>query len=350
MSNYILAGAIKGTFKDQSTGQIIWNTRTLQESALSLSTSNEMIRGGLSNPVLGQYFYDAMLEANITDALFDLGYMASIVGGNVSVGGNALTEEAVTVTTANTITVTGTPETWQSVGTIGWYSIQGSDTVKTPITFVGQDATVQNLPVGTKLCVTYMNANSSAKQFIIPSSYIPKEGVYELEAALFNAGSDTNTSSSQVGKLIVTIPRFQLTGNTDLSITSSGASTTNLSGTALASYANVEGCTGLGQYATMQVVLFDGDWTDGLIAMAVNDADFTLATNGTQTLSLIGIYDDGSSGLIDNANLTFTSGTTATATVSTAGVVSAVASGTSDIKIVATNKTSIEAYAKVTVS
>lgn len=349
MSKYILAGAIKGMFMSK-TGQMIFTTQTTQENTFSISVDSEDIRGGLANPLLGRYFYNSIMEASITDALFSLDYLASVVGGEVTVGGDAITDETVTVTTANTITVTGTPVDWQGVGTIGWYRTPDSDTYTT-ITFTGKNATVANLPVGTTVCVQYIATNDALKEFTVPSSIIPKEGVYIVKGALFSAGSEGNTQSSQVGELIVTVPRFQLSGSTEISMSSSGASTTTLNGSALASYSgSTNSCSDIGKYATIQEVIYGANWYDSLVAMAVNDADFTMNANDTKTLEVIGIYEGGSTGVIDNANLTFTSGTQATATVANTGIVTAVASGTSNIKIVATGKTEIEAIATVTVS
>ena len=69
---------------------------------------------------------------------------------------------------------------------------------------------------------------------------------------LFAAGSDTQSlsTSSQVGELIVDIPRFQFAGNVELSLSSSGAATSNLSGSALASY-TTNNCNDMGTYGTI---------------------------------------------------------------------------------------------------
>ena len=79
-----------------------------------------------------------------------------------------------------------------------------------------------------------------------------------------------------------------------------------------------------------------------------------MTVGGTETLSIVGFYDDGKHTTALNSNLTFTSGTTATATVSNAGVITAVAAGTSQIKVVATATSDwtnpVECYAQVTVT
>lgn len=60
-----------------------------------------------------------MLEANITDALFDMNYIALNAGGSITVGGETLVTESVKTTSANTITVTGTPVAFGNAGTVG---------------------------------------------------------------------------------------------------------------------------------------------------------------------------------------------------------------------------------------
>ena len=91
-------------------------------------------------------------------------------------------------------------------------------------------------------------------------------------------------------------------------------------------------------------------WDDTLTALAVVGSNITLAKNATTTLQVQGLYQGGITGIVNNANLTFTSGTTSVATDSNAGVVTAVATGTSIITIVDTTNNAIVTYAQVTVS
>ena len=130
-----------------------------------------------------------------------------------------------------------------------------------------------------------------------------------------------------------------------------GAATSALSGNALAVDSTGNSCNSSGIYAYIAVTQTNGNWYDELQYIAVDGAQFTLAENGTKTLQVIGIYKGGKTGVIDNANLTFTSGTVATATVGAhTGVVTGVNDGTAQIHIVVTDKPAIDAYASVTVA
>ena len=356
MDKYILAGVgtIEAFSQSSTSPQKIFTSQTLQESGLTTNVTAEDIRGGLSNPLLGRYFHDSVLEANITDALFDLNYIALNVGGEIAPGGDTLKTEAIEITTADTITVQGTPVPFGNAGTVGWVTIEGQDDWQ-PITFTGQTATASGFPVGTKVCVRYNAEVNTLKKFVIPSSVIPSEVHLIMTYPLFAAGSDTQSlsTSSQVGELIVDIPRFQFAGNVELSLSSSGVATSNLSGSALASY-TTDKCKDMGTYGTIKMNIFGGNWYDDLVSMAVEDAEFEIASGDTKTLKITGIFNSGGTvmtGVIDNANLTFTSKDTAVVTVgANTGVVTGVGAGEADIEIKVTEKPEIACYAEATVT
>ena len=351
MAKYILAGVgtIEAFSQSATSPRKIFTSQTLQESGLSISVTAEDIRGGMSNPLLGRYFHDSMLECNITDALFDLNYLAQNVGGEVHFSSDALVTEPVTTTVDGEITITGTPVAFGSAGTVGWYTIQGQENWQ-PITFVGQTAQATGLTAGTEICVQYNAQDNGMEYFTISSAIIPNEVHMIQRYPLFNAGADATalSASSQVGELIVDIPRFQFAGNVELSLSSSGAATSALSGSALAVY-TTENCNDMGMYATVKLHLFEGNWYDKLTAMAVDGADIDMTSGDTKALKVIGIFEGGT-GVIDNANLTFTSSSESVATVSTDGVVTAVGEGNAQIEIVATDKPSVMCYANIDVT
>ena len=350
MSNYILAGV--GTieaFTQSSTQPIkIFTSKTLQESGISISVTAEDIRGGLSNPLLGRYFHDSILEANITDALFNLQYLALNVGGEVVVGGSSLVTETV-VGGSGTLTVQGTPAAFGNAGTVGWYTIAGQEEWS-PLSCKGQGATVDGVTSANTYCVRYNATDAGIQEFTVPSAIIPSEVHLVMTYPLFAGGTNVEqiSTSSQVGELIVDIPRFQFSGTAELSLTSSGAATSNLSGSALASYTTAN-CNDMGTYGKIKQKIYGGNWYDDLVAMAVDGGDFSLAVNATKTLKVIGIFKNGT-GVLDNANLTFTSAATATATVSTAGLVTGKAAGSTTITIAVTAKPAMAATVATTVT
>lgn len=350
MSNYILAGVgtIEAFTQSSTQPTKIFTSKTLQESGISISVTAEDIRGGLSNPLLGRYFHDSILEANITDALFNLQYLALNVGGQVVIGGSSLVTETVTAG-SGTLTVQGTPVAFGSAGTVGWYTLAGQENWA-PLTFSGKTATVADVTEGGTYCVRYNANDSSIQEFVVPSAIIPSEVHLVMTYPLFAGGTSPEaiSTSSQVGELIVDIPRFQFAGNVELSLTSSGAATSNLSGSALASYTTAN-CNDMGTYGTVKQKIYGGNWYDDLTTIAVDGGNFSIANGATKTLKVIGIFKNGT-GVLDNSKLTFTSSASSTASVTNAGVVTGAGTGSANITITVTDKTSVATMVGVTVT
>ena len=349
MSNYILAGVgtIEAFTQSSTQPTKIFTSKTLQESGISISVTAEDIRGGLSNPLLGRYFHDSILEANITDALFNLQYLALNVGGEVVVGGSSLVTETVTAGNGS-LTVQGTPVAFGAAGTVGWYTPAGQEDWA-PLTFEGKVATV-DVTSGSDYCVRYNADDSSIQEFVVPSAIIPSEVHLVMTYPLFAGGTSPEaiSTSSQVGELIVDIPRFQFAGNVELSLTSSGAATSNLSGSALASYTTAN-CNDMGTYGTVKQKIYGGNWYDELTTIAVDGGNFSIANGAKKTLKVIGIFKNGT-GILDNSKLTFTSGQSSTASVDNKGVVTGAAAGSTNITITVTGKTSIATMVGATVT
>lgn len=349
MSNYILAGVgtIEAFTQSSTQPTKIFTSKTLQESGISISVTAEDIRGGLSNPLLGRYFHDSILEANITDALFNLQYLALNVGGEVVIGGRSLVTETVTAG-SGTLTVQGTPVAFGAAGTVGWYTPAGQKDWA-PLTFEGKVATV-GVVAGSDYCVRYNANDSSIQEFVVPSAIIPSEVHLVMTYPLFAGGTSPEaiSTSSQVGELIVDIPRFQFAGNVELSLTSSGAATSNLSGSALASYTTAN-CNDMGTYGTVKQKIYGGNWYDDLTTIAVDGGNFSIANGANKTLKVIGIFKNGT-GVLDNSKLTFTSSASSTASVTDAGVVTGASAGSANITITVTDKTSIATMVGVTVT
>lgn len=352
---FILAGVGDISLFDQGTGEIIVTSKTLTDSGINFSVTAEDIRGGRANAILGKYFHDTAMELTLTDALFSLEYLALNVGGTITASSNVFTTEQITTTVADSITVSETPQIFGTVGTIGWYRLPSSDNW-TKITFdaTTKTAVVPNVPVGTTVCVKYIHNDASASQFVVSSAFIPDQVHAVLTLPLFKAtvGSDSSyTSSSKVGEVQVDIPNFLLAGAQELSLSSSGAATTNLSGSALASYTGNEGCDDDGYYAILKQVVYNKDEFADVKAIVIADSDIDLAPDETQTLEVYALYSGVKAPrLLENSKLTFTSSDDTYASVSESGVVTGVADGTANIEVVVTSKPALNAMAVVTVT
>ena len=350
---FILAGVGDIQLFDQSTGEIIVTSKTLTDSGINFSVTAEDIRGGMANAILGKYFHDTAMELTLTDALFSLEYLALNVGGTITASSDVLTMEQVTTSVADTITVTGTPKNFGALGTIGWYSIAGKDNWS-KITFEGQSATISGLAEGTTVCVKYIATDASAEQFVVSSAFIPDQVHAILTLPLFKStqGSDASfTSSSKVGEVQVDIPNFLLAGAQELSLSSSGAATTALSGSALATYTGQEGCSDAGYYAILKQIVYNKDeWAD-VKAIVIADSDIDLIVDETQTLEVYALYSGVKAPrLIEASKLTFASSDDTVAEVDVTGKVTAKAVGSANIEVVVTGHSDLNAMAVVTVT
>jgi len=349
---YILAGVGTAELIDKTSGDIVATSKTLVNSGMSFSVTANDIRGSLGNKLLGQYFSDASMSITLEDALFDLNYLSLNTGGTISVGGDTMTTEQITTTVANTITVTSTPQSFLSLGAIGWYSIAGSE-VWTKITFSGLNATVTGLASGTTVCVKYVKEDVVSEQFTVASAFIPTQCYLLLTLPLFKTGLDTNTysASSKVGEVQVEVPTYQLSGNQELSLTSSGTTTSSISGQALASVTGATSCDSSGDYAYIKKVIFGQDEFANVKSIVVEDSDIDLAVGGTQTLVLYKMFFGNIlPSLLANSKCTFTSSAVGVATVSSAGLCTGVSAGTATITCVVTGHTDLVATATVTVA
>lgn len=351
MAKYILAGVGNIDLYSQG-GDLIATSQTLTEDSISVEVTGEDVRGGQSNPLLGRYFHDSSFTMTLRDALFSLEYLALNVGGTIEIGGNILTTEEVTIATENTITVSGTPVELFNWGVVGYYRIAGeSDWQK--ITFTGKNAATTNLPVGTVVCVKYNTQNSGMRQFVVPSNMIPAECTAILTIGLFKADNETKVadSSSRVGSLVIELPRYQFSGSQELSLTSDGVATTDLTGSALAVYTGTS-CKDNGYYAVIKEVISGAKWTDGLKALAVaNGGEISVAQSGTETLQVYAVYGGiVASSIVDNTKLTFTPDNETYFTVDNTGKITAKSTaGKANLKIVATDKPEVEAVVSVEV-
>ena len=355
MWKFVLASVGTVQFFDQSSGDLIVTSKTLVDSGINFSVTAEDIRGGMANALLSQYFHDSAMGLTLTDALFSLEYMALNVGGTIQTGADVLTLEQVTTTEANKITVKETPQKFGNFGVIGWYSLLSEDNW-TKITFDAdtKTANVPNLPQGTTVCVKYTKTDASAEQFVVSSAFIPAQVYGVLTLPLFKSGTEEKqfSNSSKVGEVQVVIPNFIFSGAMDLSLTASGATTTPLSGNALATFTGLEGCdSNGGYYAYVKQVTYNKDEFADVKAIVVADANVELKVGEKQMLQIYAIYSGiKAPKLIDNSKLTFTSSSDTFASVKPTGEVEAKAEGHADIEVVVTGKPSLQTAAVVTVS
>lgn len=353
-TKFVLASVGTVQLIDQSTGDLIVTSKTLVDSGINFSVTAEDIRGGMANALISQYFHDSAMELTLTDALFSLEYLALNVGGTIQAGADVLGLESIVVDTANKITVAEIPKPFGTLGTIGWYSLQGEDNW-TKITFNPETKTAEvgNLPVGSKICVKYTKTDSSAEMFTVSSSFVPSQCVAILTLPLFKSGTNATqfSNSSKAGEVQVEIPNFILSGSVNLALTSAGATTTALSGRALATYVGGDCESQEGYYAHLKQVTYNKDEFADVKSIVVADSSIDLAIGEKQILEVVAIYGGIKAPKnIENSKLTFVSSATNVAEVSENGEITGLAQGTSVIDVVVSGGSHPDLIAKAVVT
>lgn len=348
---YVIAGVGSAELIDKTSGEKVADANTLVNSGMNFTVTAEDIRGGLANKLLAQYFHDSGLAITLEDALFDLNYIAINTGSTISVGGDVMTTEQVT-STLNTITVTGTPRPFLGLGTIGWYQVVGT-TSWTKITFTGSVASL-NIASGETVCVRYVVADTISEQITVSSTFIPDQCYMLLTLPIFKTGLDTTvySSASRVGEIQVEVPTFQLSGSMDMSLTSSGTTTSSISGNALASTVSGAGCNSDGVYANIKKIIFNQDEFANVLGIVVLGSDVDLAVDDTETLTVLKYYGGKiANSVVDNSKLSFTSTATGVCTAGLhTGLLTAISEGSATIEIFVTTVPTLTATATVTVT
>lgn len=324
-----------------SQSQLLFTSKALTDSSISIGVTAEEIRGGKGNKLIGRFFHDSTFGLELQDALFNLEYIAHNVGSQIVSGeGSVLKEEQITATGTGALTVTGTPADFLNQGTIGWISEPGSDEWAT-FTFSGSSATGVTLTDGSALvsgdtyCVKYMN-EVTCDEIVVPADFVPDEVTVILKGDLYKAskGNDVSTSSI-VGHIEIEVPRFQLNGTMDIALNSSGASQIPFAGQALVTTDGAEGCESGGYYARIKRFDEGALWYDNLIAFAIEGNDsISIEAGATKVLRIYGVYSNGSSKLIDASKLSLTLSSTGLGTI-TNGVYTAGSSATTGTLTVA---------------
>ena len=319
---------------------------TLMDTSIETTLSNTDVRAGQGNQLQYIYYHTAEMNITINEAQFSLPYLALNVGSSITTGANVWTTETVTIENGAG-TVAGTPLPVASTTLYGWVTDKNSNTER--VVFNGSSFNMSDSNYNGDVCVRYYAADASAQQITVYADMLPSTIRLVMEAQLCSSDSTTN----RIGTLQVEVPKASMTGAFTLSMTPDSVAQTPLTVRAL-SYTptNNGGCTANRPvYAEITEILFNRQWYDNVIALAIEGGDFSLATGATKSLKVFAIPNDGTAAFLAPASeITFSSDATSTATVDGTGVVTAVAAGNATIKATITGKSDIDANVVVTVS
>jgi len=274
MANYYIGGVgfVSAFTKDNSGNPVhYFDARTLTDSSINISVSSEEIRGGEGAQLLGRFFHTSVFNLSMTDALFDLKYLAAQVGSDIiTAAGSKMAHE--TIANPNTA-LEGTPVA----------PIEGSDMKIAWVKF--DDGTCETFEINesnelvdpkgvltgqTDICVNYFENVDDCRQIIVNANYQPAEFSVYLRAKLFSGDACKPSKGQAIGEIVVEIPRFQLDGAIDLAMAMASPATFALNGSALASGCD---CDGKMWYAKITEVMYNAADYTGYSGIIILNAD-----------------------------------------------------------------------------
>ena len=299
----------------------VLSARTLTESTLGFTSSMEEVRAGQGAKLYGRFNHSAGMTVSLTDAMFDMNYIALQTGSQIQTGASAIyAKDSYTAVTGATKTIALTKEP-VAIGTacgldkkVVWFRASGCNPTQEDISVVidGTDNKYENgnLTVGATdaakfvdgvtYCISYFAMDNLADLIKISANFIPAEMVLVLTAKLFEGDANAPETGKPAGEITIKVPRFQLDGQFDLSMAMTSAATIALNGTALA--VDAGGCEDDGIYAEIVQVLEGSTYSSKGIRMIAVDPESAVK----ESIPVVyGLYNNGSTGLIPNSDLTF---------------------------------------------
>lgn len=277
--------------------------------------------------------------------MFNLEYIAASLGVNVEQGGLSVYESSASgeQITGTSVALTNVPVAFDGA-LIGWYKrpTDSNWSVGTISSTGGSNysMTIPGASSSDVYCIKYFYNNPNARSITIPTQYVPDELHVTIINDLYNADIASDNNASIIGRLITDIPRLQMDGNQNLSLTASGAATTSLSGSALA-VESLDTCETDSYYGTMTEEEFNAVWQNNVVALAIENADIELATSEKETLIVRAVYGGSTpSQRKDNSNFVFTiedGGNSYISVNSTTGEITATAAGTAYVSVALKN-------------
>lgn len=260
-----IAGVGNATLFDGE--RLVASANTLIDSGITIGLSFEDIRAGIRNKLYGRYAHTSTFDLKLTDAMFNLEYLAMNTGSDISLGGDVMVDEELT-STAKKITLSKTAVAISGSKVYAYAKKSGTDNVYDKYA-VAQDNSIE-VPADGTYCIRYMYTNDLASKMVVKANFIPKTLTLILEANLYSGGSCDIETSTLAGKVTIKVPRFMLNGSQELSLTASGVANTAIEGTALAS--GCAGCAGDGVYAEIIQVMANRTLENGFTGIVVEDA------------------------------------------------------------------------------
>lgn len=278
MKKFLAGSAIATIFTTDD--ELIAISNTQINDTINLSVESQEVRSGQGNALDYIYYHSSRMEGSLEDAQFNLDYIRYNIGAKQDE--SAQVYKSIShklVAGENTIKISGL------IGKNVW--VYHNDEAATFEVTEYEDGVAKfnnNKSDGSKsdkwkdidVCIKYLAEDSGnhIKNLTINANMIPSVVKIVLEAQLF--ASETGAQdSSRIGTVQFVIPRAQLSGTQEISLSSSGVASTPLSYLALKSddlaAAAANACAGAtGIYGYITQILETTEWYEGVKALAID--------------------------------------------------------------------------------
>lgn len=271
MANKFLNSVANVVLRDSSTKEAIAYGKTNITSALSQTMANTEVRGGIGNKLLYNYFHSRNIEITIEMATFNQYILALQSGASIATGSVSVVESECVVLSSGEATLDNTP-----TGDVTF--IFDDNDAAIVVTPSGNDITVSG-GLDRKGVAIY-NRNVSADRITVTVSTPPDTVELIMTAEVYDA-------DSLVEYFQVVIPKFQLNGGYELSLSADGTSSQPLTGAALENTAT--DCSGGDYYYTATWISVSGA-TAPYISLAATPSPMTLSgASDSSQITVLGI-------------------------------------------------------------
>lgn len=278
---YFLVSVANVVGRDPATGEGLFYGTTNASTSVNLSMSEEEIRGGINNVIQGVYYHDKTLECTIEKPTFARSFLPLNVGTDILEAQNVkvLQTECLTLDAGGNGAVSKLP-----TGTVNVFLDE--DTVMEVSASSSANASgaypISVPSMAGKMVTAIYDAYESVDVLTIETTTPPKV----VDLTLLIQVRDENMNLAYV--LQYNIPKFQVSGNYELSLSADGVSSESLSGKAL----NVKGetCATGDMYATIKWVPTAAASSDVTAIIITNgDINAVAGEEGTYVLNAIGL-------------------------------------------------------------
>ena len=356
-NKYLFAkGTCNVVVSDPNTGKIDYQSNKVQTAQLTTSVNMNEIRAGLGNAIAIQLPSDSAVNLELTAADFSLKTKAMQLGSTVVYNAAVPTCEVIEATgTTLTIDADATAVAPQGFSKAICYVNDGTSDASTAYEIDENNQVVGFTATnGNTYKVYYWVMNASAQQLTAYSVFAPAVKHVTIQIAVYsNAGTSSAQQSSLVGWLYCIVPRMQFSAKADTDGSQTSNDVSALSGTALTydPEGGEEVCTdcGLSELAYW-VYVPNGDALQSVQSLAVIGGGLSLVNGTSAQIPVRFFMDDGSLIVPDYSLMTYTPASSAIATVSATGLVTAAGVGSTTISVELTADNTKTATVPVTVT